>query len=131
MRNSSFWHCQRWPGMHLVQLFLRLVESLWHAISRIVYSLRLQCPCPPTGPYTAISRKYDFNCFGPSQKVCYKSGLKIVFKWPTPFKQHFGIIFIACLLGRPKTIRIAFGHIALQGDMDSIAIDKHTLSAPK
>ena len=40
----------------------------------------LCCPCSPTGPYTAISQKCDFNEFGPSQKVCYKSGLKMMFK---------------------------------------------------
>ena len=33
--------------------------------------------------------KMVFNGFGPSQNGCYKSGIKIVFKWSRPFKHNF------------------------------------------
>ena len=57
----------------------------------------LCCPCSPTGPYTAFSKKCYSNGFGPCQKVCYKRGLKIVFKGSTPFKHNFEAIFIPLL----------------------------------
>ena len=58
-------------------------------------------------PYRATCPKWYFNGFGPSQKVCYKNGLKMVFKWSTPFKQHFNTIFIAYLWGGPKPLKLS------------------------
>ena len=39
-------------------------------------------------PYRAIFPKCYFNAFGPSQKECYNSGIKIVFKWFRQFKHY-------------------------------------------
>ena len=59
---------------------------------------------PPTDHLSQSCKKW----FGPSQKVCYKSDLKVVFKWCRPFKHDFWTTFIAYLLGRDKYIKIAF-----------------------
>ena len=70
-------------------------------------------PCAQTYavhvPLHGYMQQYKKNTFRPSQNVCYKSYLKVLFKLCRPFKHHFWTTLIAYLLGRSKAIEIALG----------------------